>query len=64
MLMLNTASRARVQFSRSVREVCLLQGEALFEVARDAAAVRHQGADCSARAGHGLRRDCAARKWT
>jgi transmembrane sensor len=35
MLMLNTDSRARVQFSRSVREVRLLRGEALFEVARD-----------------------------
>jgi transmembrane sensor len=35
-LMLNTDSRARVRFSRAAREVRLLQGEALFEVAHDA----------------------------
>jgi transmembrane sensor len=34
-LVLNTDSRARVHFSRERREVRLLQGEALFEVARD-----------------------------
>lgn len=36
-LYLNTASRARLRFSERVREVELLDGEALFVVARDAA---------------------------
>jgi ferric-dicitrate binding protein FerR (iron transport regulator) len=35
-LVLNTDSRARVHFGRELREVRLLQGEALFEVAHDA----------------------------
>ena len=35
-LVLNTDSRARVHFNREQREVRLLQGEALFEVAHDA----------------------------
>ena len=35
-LMLNTDSQARVRFSRDAREVRLLRGEALFEVAHDA----------------------------